>query len=368
MTALPAPKDDFIGLDGVVHLAMGGEPPLLRAHRDAFERFAQDKAGGLEGYRNHWRVVDEVRAALAKLTDLQPPDIALTANASEAIVKVVSSFDWGPGDNVVVPALDYASGRFALGRLESQGVALRKVPSAGWGIDEQAVLAACDANTRLVYVSQVNALTGQHLDIETLSLGLGGGRTALMVDASHAIGALPVRGGQCDFLVSCCYKFLLGIHDGFLGWNRARWPNFVPAGVGWHSAETTAEGFAIKPDAQRAEFGNVGHLGAYLLRESLAYLDRYGVDAIAAHIRPLTQRMVTGMAALDLDVMTPDAPGRQAANAAFHYPDTERFVRRARERGIHVWGDNDRIRATAHLFTTRDDVDRFVELLPELLA
>ena len=25
-----APKSDFIGLDGVVHLATGGEPPLLK--------------------------------------------------------------------------------------------------------------------------------------------------------------------------------------------------------------------------------------------------------------------------------------------------------------------------------------------------
>ncbi len=44
--ALPAPKSDFIGLDGKVHLATGGEPPLLKAHRGAFERFAADKAAG----------------------------------------------------------------------------------------------------------------------------------------------------------------------------------------------------------------------------------------------------------------------------------------------------------------------------------
>ena len=36
--SLPAPKSDFIGLEGKVHLATGGEPPLLQAHRQAFER------------------------------------------------------------------------------------------------------------------------------------------------------------------------------------------------------------------------------------------------------------------------------------------------------------------------------------------
>ena len=41
---LPAPKSDFIGLEDKVHLATGGEPPLLVGHRDAFENFAADKA------------------------------------------------------------------------------------------------------------------------------------------------------------------------------------------------------------------------------------------------------------------------------------------------------------------------------------
>ena len=60
---LPAPKGDFIGLDDKIHLATGGEPPLLHRHRDAFEAFAADKARGMDGYANHWRVVDAVRAA-----------------------------------------------------------------------------------------------------------------------------------------------------------------------------------------------------------------------------------------------------------------------------------------------------------------
>src|SRR3546814_13910571 len=54
---LPALKDDFIGLDGKIHLATGGEPPLLAAHRAAFERFARDKAGGFDGYRSEERRV-----------------------------------------------------------------------------------------------------------------------------------------------------------------------------------------------------------------------------------------------------------------------------------------------------------------------
>ena len=48
--ALPAPTSDFIGLDRKIHLASGGEPPLLVKHREAFESFAADKARGYDGF------------------------------------------------------------------------------------------------------------------------------------------------------------------------------------------------------------------------------------------------------------------------------------------------------------------------------
>ena len=367
---LPAPKSDFIGLEGKVHLAAGGEPPLLKAHRAAFERFAADKAAGYSGYWRHWEVIEEVRARIARWTGLEPGDIALLGNASEAIMRVVSSFDWQPGDNVVAPELDYASGRYALASLKRQGVELRLVPADGWALQSGQLLAACDARTRLVYLSQVNALTGQHIDLAAISAGLRDTPTALLVDASHALGAVPVRGDLADFTVSCCYKFALGIHEGILAWNRRRRPDFTPLGAGWVSATAAADPgeFHLRQDAGRAEYGNAGHLGAYLLSESLDYLDSYGIDAIAAHLRHLSGRLIAGMTALGLEVMTPTAPESRAGNAAFVRSDTRSFIRKADADGILVWGDNGRIRASAHLFTTREDIEHFLERLPGYLA
>lgn len=368
--ALPAPKSDFIGLEGKVHLATGGEPPLLKTHRQAFERFAADKAGGFDGYFRHWDEDDRLRQSLARLLKAKPGDIGLVGNASEAIMRVVSSIDWQPGDNVVVPALDYASGRYAVAGLKPRGVEIRLVPGQGWRIEPEDILAACDDRTRLVYLSQVNALTGQHFDIADLSRRLEGSGAALVVDASHALGVVPVDAGTCDFTVSCCYKFLLGVHDGILVWNRRRRPDFVPLGAGWASAtagESPAD-YILKPDARRVEFGNAGHLGAYLLIESLAYLESFGIEAIASHTRALAERMIAGMADLGLDVMTPTGLANHAANAAFACVDPAGVTCRAAAENVLVWGDNGRIRASAHLFTTEEDVESFLERLPHFLG
>jgi selenocysteine lyase/cysteine desulfurase len=367
---LPAPKTDFIGLGGKVYLATGGEPPLLKSHRNAFELFAEDKAGGFSGYHRHWEVIDQVRAGIARLTSLQPADIALLGNASEAIMRVVSSIDWRPGDNVVVPSLDYASGRYALANLKAKGVELRLVPAVGWALDTDHLLAASDQRTRLVYISQVNALTGQHFDVATIGSALRDTPTALMVDVSHALGAVPVDGDQADFTVGCCYKFTLGIHEGILAWNRRRWPDFVPAGAGWSSATAgaTPGEFHRKDGASQAEYGNPGHLGAYLLRDSLAYLESYGINTIAAHLRALSGRMVEGLTALGLDVMTPAQPENRAGNVAFVRSNPQPVVLAAEKDSIFIWGDNGRIRASAHLFTTSEDIEIFLDRLPGYLA
>src|SRR3546814_443468 len=109
LRSLPTPKNDFIGLEGKVHLATGGEPPLLVKHCEAFERFARDKAAGFDGYWTHWKVDDAVRVAIARLARAEPGDVALIGNASDGIAKVASGFDWRAGDHVVAPELDYAS-------------------------------------------------------------------------------------------------------------------------------------------------------------------------------------------------------------------------------------------------------------------
>lgn len=369
-SSLPAPKQDFIGLEGICHLATGGEPPLLTAHRQAFEDFARDKSRGYAGYDAHWDVVQEVRVALGTLVGLPADGIALGANASEGIAKVVGSIDWRTGDNVVVSALDYASGRYALANLKARGVEVRMVPGRAWLQAEEDLLAACNGHTRLMYVSQVNATTGQQMDMAALARGLEGGPTVLLNDVSHALGAVPVDAALSDFMVSANYKFILGIHDGILAWNRERHPEFVPAGVGWWSAENTGtpDGFILKPDAKRAEYGNVGHLGAYILRISIDYLNRFGIAAIDAHVRRLSGRLVDGYTTLGLEVMTPADPARRGPNAAFVHRDPTAVVHRAAAEGILFWGDNGRIRASAHLFTTDADVDLFLERLPDLLV
>ncbi len=357
------PKDDFIDLGDRVHLASGGQPPLLKIHRNAFEAFARDKSTGMAGYDRHWQVCDEVRSLLSHRINLHAGDIALLGNASEGIARVVSSFDWQHGDNVVVSALDYASGKFSFLQLEETGVEVRLVKSNENFIGSDALIAACDAKTRIVYVSQVNAHTGQKLDLAPLSQALRRRGIALLVDASHALGVVPLDGQLCDFMVSSTYKFLLGSHMGILAWNREAWPQFEPKQVGWHSAipGTDPGTYELLPDGRRAELGNANHLEVYILHASLRYLATTSEATLERYIAELSIVLFRGLQAFGLDILTPEDPECRGPNISFRHPNPRMFADLAAREDILLWGDSGRVRASLHGFVSEADIARFLD-------
>jgi len=366
-------KGDFIGLEGVVHLAAGGETPVLHRHLEAAARFAAHKSGGQPGRDHFWDVHQRVREQLARMLTLQPGDIALLGSASEGISQVISSFSWRAGDNVVVPDVEFPSGLYALSRLQSLGVQLRVVRAREWYLHCEDLVAACDEHTRLVITSYVSYLTGQRLDLRQLAEGVHQFGAALLVDATHGLGVVPVAGDVCDFVVSSCYKWLLGSHMGILAWNRSRWATFEPLGVGWRSATESPslelpQRYTLHPDATRAELGNPNHLDVYILDSALDYLHNVGPERIAAHALALGGELRAGLVDLGLPVITPLSQEERAGNICFLHPQSEALSRRAAQQGILVWGGDGRVRSSVHLYVTPDDIAAYLAALPGLLT
>jgi cysteine desulfurase/selenocysteine lyase len=365
------PKSDFIGLEGVAHLAAGGETPLLRRHLDAAACFAADKALGLAGRERFEAVRERVRARLAAMLGMQPGDFALLGSASQGIAQVISSIRWRAGDNVVTAGMEFQSGLYALARLRELGVEPRIVAAPQHYLQIDDLMKACDQHTRLVYVSLVSFRNGQRVDLERLSAGVRQRGAALLVDVTHALGVVPVAGELCDFVVCSGYKWLLATHMGVLGWNRRRQPDFAPLGIGWRSGSASDEPEAIyrlHDDATRAEAGNPNHLDVYILESALDYLAAVGIDRIAAHALGLGGELRSRLVAMGLPVTTPAPEAERAGNICFLHPRSEALAALAAERGIQIWGGEGRVRASVHLYVTPADVEQFLAALPELLA
>ena len=372
-TAL-VPRSDFLGLDGVTHLYTGAECPMLAEGAAALQEYAAHKTLAEAGRAHHATVAAGCKGALGRLLNVAPDEIAFVGSASDGINQVCSAIDFRPGDNVVVNDLEFPSITLPWLRLKGRGLEVRVVHHRQWDMPLEALLDAIDGRTRLVALSHVSYVTGLRHDIEALSARLRRTDALLLVDATQSLGVLPVPASVADFVVSSSYKWLLGTHGlGVLYWNRARTPNFEPAGIGWYSVDNLfapdrCERYTLKGDAGRFETGYVNFPAIYALARSVPYLSEIGIPGIAKHALALGDVLIRGMDALDLEVMSPRDPKDRGASVSFAHERAVEIGGELATCGIHVWAGDGRVRASTHLFNDETDVATFLAALAEVLS
>ncbi len=375
-----APRSDFVGLEGVTHLAAGGEAPWLAAHTEALSLLARDQSGGMPGRASKDATVERARERAARLLGVDAADVALLSSTTEGVNVLALALDWQPGDTVVVEAIEFPSLVFPWTKLKQQGVEIRIVrPRDGsqWNYTLDDLAAAVDSRTRLIATSQVSYLTGRRHDLAQLRDIADRAGALLLVDATHGAGVVPVEAGLADIVVSSCYKWLLGTQGIALFYrDPQRLGTLEPPIVGWHSRSDplSLEQPAVwtAPDhAGRFEAANVSYLSAYLLDSALAYLSRFPVAQLAAHSTRLSGLVLAGFERLGLEVTTPEQPEQRAGNATCVVPagvDSGALAARLAEEGVLVWGGDGRLRVSCHLYNDEADVERLLEVLPAALA
>jgi selenocysteine lyase/cysteine desulfurase len=367
------PKTEFVGIEHVAHLATGGEAPVLRGHLDAAAQFLLDKGDGMPGRERFYGVAARVRAALARRLGGRPEDVAFLASASEGLHVAAEGVEWRPGDNVVVAQSEFPSVLHAWQRLRPRGVDVRAVGrEAVVALDE--IAGAVDARTRVIAASHVSYLTGARHSLAALRAIADRVGARLVVDASHALGVVPVDGTLCDVVVACCYKWLLAVHGvGVFFVNGRRWPDLAPPWVGWHSTEREEDwrrrtGYTFRPGGARFEAGNPSFLGVYLLDRALRTLDGLDPARVEAHVLSLGGTLRAGLQKLGLPVLTPEAPPDRAGNIVFASERPAEVEAALRATGVLVWAGDGRVRLSVHAYNDEADVERALAALAALVA
>jgi selenocysteine lyase/cysteine desulfurase len=370
MSAL-IPKTAFIGIEHVAHLATGGEAPVLRANLAAATQFLLDKGDGMPGRERFFTTANRARAALAVRLGGRPEEIAFLSSASEGLHVAAEGIDWRPGDNVVVGQSEFPSVLLAWQRLRPRGVDVRAVGREAV-VTHDEIAAAVDQRTRAIAVSHVGYLTGARHDLGRLRSVADRVGARLVVDASHALGVVPVDGALCDVVVACCYKWLLAVHGvGVFYVNSRRWPDLAAPWVGWHSTHREDDWrrrteYRMREDGSRFEAGNPPFLPVYVLDSALRTLAGLDPRAVEAHVLALGGILRAGLVKLGLPVLTPEAPEERAGNIVFatdRCMDVERALRAA---GVLVWAGDGRVRLSVHAYNDEADVARALAALGDL--
>ena len=364
------PKQDFLGIETVAHLAAGGEPPALRAHIDAAARYLSDKSAGMPGRERMYAVAARVKDRLGVMLSREVSEIAFLFNASEGLFVAANGIEWQPGDNVVTALSEFPSvqGVWNHNRaLEVRAVGKGLVPTV------EDFRAAVDRRTRIIAVSHVSYLTGARCDLNALREIADAVGARLIVDASHSLGVIPVNAGLCDVMVSCCYKWMFGAHGvGVFFVNSDRWPDLPTPWIGWHSIASNSNrghgnAFRLKDSIERFESGNYSFISLYMLDIGLAALERVGISSIERHVLALGKRLRDELKRLGCDVLTPAEPARRAGNIAIAAKDSERLEERLRAAGVLTWAGDERLRLSVHAYNDENDVVRAISVLRGIL-
>ena len=363
------PKSDFVGLESVAHLCSGGEAPWLRSHDQASARMGALKSAGMAGRDELFVVYDRAKARVARMLGVEPARVAFLAHASEGLNQAVKAVPWRAGDNAVFADLEYPSLIYPAAVLGKLGVEPRVLKTRSHYLSLDELAKAVDKRTRLVLVSQVSYLTGQRVDLARCAEIARAAGAWLAVDATHALGAVPVPGQLCDFVVSSCYKWLLATHGvGIFAYDPARVGDIEPATMGWHSVLHRG-GFddplkmPLRPDASRLEAGNPNFLGLFVLDNALAVHERLDRSAVLEYVLDLSGELRAGLVERGFPVITPEPREERAGNVCFLDADAKGLADRLAQRGVLVWGGEGRIRVSTHVYNDRADVRRFLEAM-----
>lgn len=300
---------------------------------------------------------EELRALVASLLRVRPDDVAFVTGASGGASTVAAQLPHGAtGANIVVPERDFASNFVPWQLLVDRGYELRLVSEDDGVLSVEEFSRSVDQQTAVVATSLVQSTTGFRVDLDALKELAHDHDAWLVIDASQALGSLPIDIDGIDALYSCSHKWLCGIRGmGYLYVHPDLIDRFRPITPGWKAADVPAASFygpsielsarASKLDVSTPWFDPIVNLeGARIIADA-------GIEQISTHASSLFDRLQDHGVRLAFDaanrssIITVDVADPDATMARFQAENIAASVRAGK------------VRVSVHLYNTTGDID-----------
>lgn len=313
---------------------------------EALQQAQEDWRHGRVSWEHWTAVTDRARAEFATLTRVRPEDVVVGANVSGLIAHVATGIP--DGSRVLAPEPEFTSLLFPFLAQAHRGVTVDVVP-----LDK--LPEAIDASTDVVAVSAVQSSTGELADLEAIAAAAEHHDARTVIDATHAIGWLPLDASRFDAVACAAYKWLMSprgtafmvlrpeladtLNPDQAGWYAAANPLTDQFGPPLRLAET-----ARRFDTSPAWFSWVG------TEPSLRVLNEIGVEQVHAHDLALANRFRRGL-------------GEPEGDSAIVTSAIENATEKLARAGIMAAARAGRLRASFHLYNTEADVDAALDAL-----
>ena len=200
---------------------------------DDAARFVDDK------WERAFARAERVREGFRRLLGEPRAEIALAASTHDLLVRFLSSLPWRERRRIVTTDGEFHTLRRQLARLEEEGIEVVREPAAEPDDLAERLARRLDGRTLVVLVSAVLYETARVVPgLDRLAAACARLDVPLVVDAYHALGAIPFRipeqGLATAHVVGGGYKYLqLGEGNGFLRLPPGSAPR--PVVTGWYA-------------------------------------------------------------------------------------------------------------------------------------
>ncbi|WP_188196169.1 aminotransferase class V-fold PLP-dependent enzyme [Nonomuraea sp. SYSU D8015] len=323
---------------GWLNTASYGLPPR-RAYED-LQAVLTDWRHGSSDWQPWDASVGRARTAFARMVGANPADVTVSSTVSQIMSVVATALP--PKARVVVPDVEFTSNFFPW------AVAAEVV-----AVPADRLADAVDGSTAAVAFSLVQSATGYVTPLHDVVAAARAHDALVIADGSQACGWLPVDVDGLDVLACAAYKWLMAPRGAAFGYLSPRVRERMrPLAANWYAGPDDGDSYYGPPlrlagdarafDLSPAWFCYVGAAPAIEL------LNELGVKRVHDHNVALANRFRAGLGLEPAGsaIVSVDAPGERLAAA-----------------GIRAAVRAGRVRASFHVYTTADDVDRALDAL-----
>ncbi|MBO1080853.1 aminotransferase class V-fold PLP-dependent enzyme [Roseomonas haemaphysalidis] len=369
---LPSQRHLFEIPDGITYLDAAAYSLLPRGGRAAGEAGVASKSQPWAHPRNQagdW--AERARSSAARLLGAAADDIAIIGSVSHGIGTAARNLPLPSGTRLLRVADEFPSLALVFDRLAAEaGMELEVVPRPADGDWTSAVLAAIArpgaAPLSIACLTPLHWSDGALIDLDRIAPAVHAAGAALVVDATQAVGVLPVdvRRWRPDFLAFPTYKWVLGPYSlAFLYAAPHR-----QAGLPLEENGTNRPEGRFAPGARRYDKGERNDPVALpMAATGLELVEGWGVAAVEARLRAMTDRLAAGLEAQGLPVLPRALRAPHILGLRLPGGVPPGLVDGLAAQGAFACDRLGALRISPHVWTEEADIDRFLSILSGLL-
>jgi len=370
VAALACQRHLFDLPDHVSYLDAAAWSPLPHPVRAAGEAGILAKARPWAHSRDDDAVwAERTRAAAARLIGATADDVAIVGSVSHGIATAARNLPTPPGSRILRVADEFPSLCHAWDRLASErGLVVEVVPRPADGDWTAALLEALArpgaAPLSVATLTPLHWPDGAVIDLDRLAPAVRAAGAALVVDATQAVGAMPVDVARLrpDFLTFPTYKWVLGPYS--LAFLYA-----APHRQGGMPLEENTGNLPPATGARRYDKGERDDPVALpMAAAGMELVAGWGVPAVAARLRTLTDLLADGAAALGLPVAPRGLRSPHILGLRLPGGLPAGLIGRLRADGVFASDRLGGLRLSPHVWANEADVTRCLAVLRAALA